>query len=64
MFKTDIIKTYIFEPNYYKYDKPNIYWEFLKIYNNNNLNYILSIKIFNSEYYKTKLCYIFIFKFE
>jgi hypothetical protein len=63
MIKTDIIKTYIFEPNYYKYDQPNIHWEFLKIYNN-NLNYILSIKIFKSEYYKTKLCYIFIFKFE
>ena len=54
MIKTDIIKTYIFEPNYYKYDQPNIHWEFLKIYNNNNLNYILSIKIFKSEYYKTK----------
>ncbi len=37
MFKKDIIKTYIFEPNYYEYGIKYIYEEFLKIFNNKML---------------------------
>jgi len=52
MFKTDIIKTYIFKPNYYEYVKYNS-WTFLKIFNNNIL--YLCIKIYNFiNYFKTK----------
>ena len=53
MNKSDIIKTYIFEPHYYEYEKPNIYCEFLKIFNNNYILYI-HIHIYNLTYLKTK----------
>jgi len=45
MIKTDIIKTYIFEPKYYEYEKQNYYY-ILKIFNNNIL--------YNNNCYKTK----------
>ena len=52
MSKTDIIKTYNFEPNYYEYEKQN-YYSLLKIFNNNIYMYIY-IKIYNDTFYKTK----------
>jgi len=53
MVKTDIIKTYIFETNYYISGKQS-YYDVLSIYNNNNILYIL-IQIYNfTTYYKTK----------
>ena len=52
MFKTDIIKTYIFEPNYYEYEDEDIYWDCLRIFNNNIL--YLYIEINNNICYKTK----------
>ena len=53
MFKTDIIKTYILEPNYYEYEKQN-YYDILKIFNNNNLYLYLYIGINNNICYKNK----------
>ena len=53
MFKIDIIKTYIFEPNYYKNENQIIYWDCLRIFNNNNILY-LYIEINNNICYKTK----------
>jgi len=51
MVKTDIIKTYIFEPNYI-YNKKYDYCEIFKIFNN---NLILYIKIYYETcYYKIK----------
>ena len=52
MIKTDIIKTYIFEPNYYEYGIKYIYEEFLKIFNNKML--YIYIEIYNDTYCKTK----------
>ena len=54
MFKKDIIKTYIYKSQYYEYEKQNIFYDILKIFNN---NYILHIHIkifFNTTYFKTK----------
>ena len=67
MIKTDIIKTYILEPNYYEYEKKYIYDEYLKIFNNNN-NYIsyIYIEIYYNNFCKTKQIkqnYIIIFYF-
>jgi len=56
MFKIDIIKTYIFEQNYYEYvakEENNNYFDLLRI-SNNNLYYILNIKISKFAYFKTK----------
>ena len=50
MFNTDIIKTYIFKPNY-EYKKLNIYCDLLKIFNNNIYSYI---KIYDNLLIKTK----------
>ena len=52
MFKIDIIKTYIFEPNYYENKNQDIYQDCLKIFNNNIL--YLYIAINNNICYKTK----------
>ena len=52
MFKTDIIKTYIFEPQYYEYIKKDYYGEFLEIFNNNIL--YLYINIYGTRYLKIK----------
>jgi hypothetical protein len=52
MNKSDIIKTFIFDPQYYEYKKKDYYEEFLKIFNNNNL--YLYINIYGTRYYKTK----------
>ena len=50
MFKTDIIKTYIIDSEYYEYKN----MELLKIFNNNYILY-LYIEIYNSkEYFKIK----------
>ena len=64
MFKTDIIKTYILEPNYYEYENKN-YYDILKIFNNNYILYI-NILIYNNTFCKTKQIkqnYIIIFYF-
>ena len=50
MFNTDIIKTYIFKPNY-EYKKLNIYCDLLKIFNNNIYSYI---KIYDNLLIKIK----------
>ena len=54
MINTDIINTYIFEPNYYEYNKKYDYCKTFKIFNNNDL--LLYIKIiYETCYYKIKL---------
>ena len=45
MIKTDIIKTYIFEPNYHEYEKEYDNYEIFKIFN--NINYRLEYIIYN-----------------
>jgi len=54
MNKSDIIKTYIFDPQYYEYENQTGYCDFFKIFYNNNILY-LHIKIYyETGYYKTK----------
>ena len=52
MIKTDIIKTYIFEPNYHEYEKEYDNYEIFKIFN--NINYRLEYIIYNICYWKNK----------
>ena len=67
MFKSDIIKTYILEPNYYEYETKNYYdeYEYLKIFNNNYISYINILIDYNTccKRKQIKPNYIIIFYF-
>jgi len=52
MITADTIQTYIFEPNYYKNDEIAIYWNVLKIFNNNILYFY--IDIYYNSFFKIK----------